>query len=127
MSEVTSNNQKERPFEPVCFVLNPDRKRLYNRIDQRVLNMINAGLLDEVKSVAHLRHLQSLNTVGYKEIFEHLNGNIDLNRAIELIQRNSRRYAKRQLTWFRRSENNIWIESEDTNKRVQVVENHLSK
>lgn len=125
VSDLRTNQTVERPFEILRFVLNPDREILYKRINQRVEEMIDQGLETEVKSVAHLRHLQSLNTVGYKEIFAYLDGDYSLERAIELIQQNSRRYAKRQLTWFRRNPKNIWIEDLDLAKRMKIIQSHF--
>lgn len=126
MTHLHQTPKKTRPFEVKSFVLSPDRAALYARIDQRVHHMVAEGLIDEVKSVEHLRHLQSLNTVGYKEVFDYLGGNIDLDRAIELIQRNSRRYAKRQITWFKRNPDNIWIASLDLEERLQIIEAQIN-
>lgn len=123
-SEQRKETHHQRNFESEIFVLNHDRQVLYERINDRVHQMIKAGLVEEVRSVQNLKHLQSLNTVGYKEMFQYFDGEIDLNRAIELIQQNSRRYAKRQITWFKRYENANWIEYSDKN---QVVEEILKK
>lgn len=100
---------EKRPFNIHYYVIDHPREVLYQRINLRVDQMIEQGLVDEVKSVEHLKHLQSLNTVGYTELFDYLNGNISLERAIELIKQNTRRYAKRQLTWFRKNEDVIWL------------------
>lgn len=125
LSDLRTNTSVKRPFETLRFVLSPERELLYQCINQRVLEMIDQGLETEVKSVAHLRHLQSLNTVGYKEMYAYLDGEYDLPRAIELIQQNTRRYAKRQLTWFRRNPKNIWIEETDLAKRMKIIQSHL--
>ncbi len=93
---------KERPFTPVYLQMNWDRATLYDRINQRVDLMLEAGLLAEAKSLYPKKNLTALQTVGYQELFEYFDGELDLAEAIELVKRNSRRYAKRQLTWFRR-------------------------
>lgn len=90
-----------RTFKTIPIVLTMEREKLYQRINDRVTQMINDGLLEEVISVYEYKHLKSLNTVGYKELFSYLDGDITFDEAISLIQRNSRRYAKRQMTWFR--------------------------
>lgn len=125
VSELRTHTHRERPFEIIRFVLEPDREILYKRINARVEEMIEQGLVEEVRSVAHLRHVQSLNTVGYKEIFSYFDGELDLDRAIEMIQQNTRRYAKRQLTWFRRNPNNIWINELETAKRLKIILSYL--
>ena len=101
-SSFRKNKPKDRFFETTIILLERDRKTLYNRINQRVLQMIEAGLLAEAKKWYPLRNYNSTQTVGYKELFEYFDGTITLERAIELIQQNSRRYAKRQMTWFRK-------------------------
>ena len=95
------------------FGLNWERKLLYSNIDKRVDRMIDSGLVDEVKSLldmGYARDLNSLNTVGYKEIIAYLNGDYTLERAVELIKRNTRRYAKRQMTWFRKDQRIVWFD-----------------
>jgi tRNA dimethylallyltransferase len=94
-------NKPFRPFNTISIVLTMNREQLYQRINDRVLQMMDKGLLEEVKSLYEFKHLKSLNTVGYRELFSYLKGEITLEDAINLIQRNSRRYAKRQITWFR--------------------------
>ena len=101
-SSFRKNKPKERFFETKIILLERERAALYERINQRVHLMLEAGLVKEAKKWYPLRDYNSTQTVGYKELFEHFDGNISLERAIELIQQNSRRYAKRQLTWFRR-------------------------
>lgn len=109
-SELRISNPLERPFKVHRFVINHPRETLYERINQRVDLMIKNGLLDEVKSVIQFRNLASLNTVGYKELFSFLDGNSELEPAIDLIKQNSRRYAKRQITWFKRHPESIWLD-----------------
>lgn len=93
---------KERPFEIIKIVLEMDREILYNRINRRVDLMIENGLLEEAKGLYPHRHLNALQTVGYEELFAHFDGQTTMEEAVELIKRNSRRYAKRQMTWFRK-------------------------
>lgn len=90
-----------RPFKPILIFLNRDREKLYNIINKRVIEMMDRGLLNEVKDLYSKRDLPALQTVGYKELFQYLDDQITLDEAIALIQRNSRRYAKRQITWYR--------------------------
>lgn len=104
-----SSTPAHRTFRVHRYVLNHERAALYERINNRVDEMMRKGLLDEVKSVQAFSNLSSLNTVGYKELFEFLEGKVSLEEAVENIKQNTRRYAKRQLTWFRRHEDAKWI------------------
>lgn len=108
-SSYKTETRKERPFTITKIGLTREREDLYNRINQRVDNMIRDGLIEEVQSLTQYRDLPALQTVGYKEIFEYLDGESDLPQAIELIKRNSRRYAKRQMTYWRRDNTINWI------------------
>lgn len=108
-SSLRTGQRHKRDFEITKIGVKMEREELYRRIDERVLKMIECGLEQEARSVYHLRHLNSLQTVGYKEMFEYFDGKISLQEAIELIQRNSRRYAKRQMTWFRRDAEIWWV------------------
>ena len=101
-SSFLTAQEKKRPFEIEKILLNRPREELFERINLRTTLMMEQGLLDEVKTLYPFKHLNALNTVGYKELFDYMDGKYDLNTAIELIQRNTRRYAKRQLTWFAR-------------------------
>lgn len=103
-SSFKTSQRKNRPFNIRKICLQRPREELYERINLRVDKMIEDGLVDEVRSLVKYRDLPALNTVGYKEIFEYLDGNITLETAIELIKRNSRRYAKKQMTWWRDEE-----------------------
>jgi tRNA dimethylallyltransferase len=98
-----------RPFGVKRFVIDHDRETLYGRINQRVDNMIRDGLIEEARSVYPLRHLAPLQTVGYKECFAYFDGAIDLQTCIAQIKQHTRNYAKRQLTWFRRHPEAIWV------------------
>ncbi|HLW29795.1 MAG TPA: tRNA (adenosine(37)-N6)-dimethylallyltransferase MiaA [Brumimicrobium sp.] len=108
-SILRKQNRKVPRYPTQYFVIDYPREELYERINQRVDIMMKNGLLEEVRSNIKYRDLQPLNTVGYKEIFEYLNYNISLEKAVELIKQNTRRYAKRQLTWFRKEENVHWL------------------
>ena len=118
---VENNTKEQRDFESNYFIINHPREKLYARIEQRVDRMLASGLLEEVKSVYHLAHLQTLNTVGYSELFRFLRGEISFETAILLIKQNTRRYAKRQLTWFRRYENAFWLTHTELDLQVEEV------
>ena len=100
----------ERDFEIEKIGLTRPREVLYDRINRRVVQMVDDGLVQEVRSLAEYRHLTALQTVGYKEVFDYLDGACSLDEAIGLIQRNTRHYAKRQLTWWRRDSSIRWLE-----------------
>jgi len=100
---------KPRPFRIVKVGLNRPREELYVRINQRVDQMMAQGLLNEAQSLYPLKHLTALNTVGYRELFDYIEGKTTLNQAIDLIKRNTRRYAKRQLTWWGRDKGIRWF------------------
>jgi len=99
-SDFRTEVKKTRSFNSIPILINTSRAILYDRINKRVDEMINAGLVDEVKLLQHKKQLNALNTVGYKELLSYLENEISLQEAINLIKQNSRRYAKRQLTWF---------------------------
>lgn len=101
---------KPRSFDIEKICLTRPREELYDRIDRRVLKMMDDGLVDEVRSLSGFRDLPALRTVGYREIFDCLDGNIPLDEAIRLIQRNTRHYAKKQLTWWKRDPTVRWVE-----------------
>jgi tRNA dimethylallyltransferase len=115
-SEQRFNTSKNRDFQIIKIGLNLPRPELFNRIGQRVDNMIDNGLVNEAESLLPFRHLNALNTVGYKEIFEFLDEKISLQQAIENIKTNTRRYAKRQLTWFNRTPEYKWFEPSQLNE-----------
>jgi tRNA dimethylallyltransferase len=107
------NQQKEQnPFRILEFGIRIPRKELYQRIDERVDNMMEAGLLNEVNSLIPYQHLNALQTVGYKELFDYLNGKMSLADSISLIKQNTRHYAKRQITWLNKNENVVWLEDD---------------
>lgn len=106
-------NLKQRPFNIVKYGLLWPREELYNRINLRVDMMINDGLVDEVKSLLPYRHLNALNTVGYTEIFDYLDGKTGLPEAIAAIKQNTRRFAKRQMTWFNKDKEIKWLSPDE--------------
>lgn len=117
-----SNTIKERPFNIIKIGLNRDRETLYQRINQRVLQMIDDGMIEEAQRVYPKRMLNSLNTVGYKELFEYLDGLTTLDEAISKIQSNTRRYARKQLTWYKRDAEMTWFSPDN----IEEILNYLS-
>jgi len=103
----------DRDFATLKFCLSPDRPELYTRINARVDQMIEAGFIDEAKGLTNLGHLKVLRTVGYTELFAYLDGKVNLSDTIELIKQNTRRYAKRQVTWFKNQGDFKWINNAD--------------
>lgn len=115
-SEQRLNKTKKRDFQIIRIGLNLPRPELFSRIELRVDQMIEKGLVEEVQSLLTYRHLNALNTVGYKEIFEYLDSKITLQQAIVNMKTNTRRYAKRQLTWFNRTDEYIWFDPSQLNE-----------
>lgn len=126
-SAYRTNIKKERNFNILKIGLNTDRKKLHERINIRVDQMIADGLLEEARSVYPYKHLNSLNTVGYKEIFAYFDGEISEAAAIELIKRNTRRYARRQLTWFNRDKTINWFEPDAVEEIIHFVKLKISE
>lgn len=126
-SLLRTNTVKQRDFRIIKVGLNRERPELFDRINSRVEEMIAQGLVDEVRSVQPYRHLNSLNTVGYKEIFAYLDGIYTLDEAIEKIKRNSRVYAKKQLTWFKRDTDITWFHPDQEETVLQHIEEQLHK
>ena len=125
-SSMLTKKPTQRPFRILKIGLERPREELYERINGRVLQMMDNGLLDEARNVYPKRHLNSLQTVGYKELFGYLSGEYDLDRAIELIQQNTRHYAKRQLTWFRRDKAIHWLNAnDDYEKNIRIIDDLL--
>ena len=116
-----TNTTKMRSFRIVKVGLDRPRTELYARINERVKQMIADGLVDEAKAVYPKRALNSLQTVGYRELFAYFDGEYDLNRAIELIQQNTRHYAKRQMTWFRRDKGIHWLNAKDSYEKNSAI------
>ena len=121
-SEQRVGKVAERPFNIVKVGTDMPRDVLYERINRRVDMMVEQGLVAEAMAMYPKRHLNALQTVGYRELFEHFDGNCSLDEAIELIKRNSRRYAKRQLTWFRRDESTGWYSPDDIEGVVAFID-----
>lgn len=101
--------KKQRPFQIIKIGLNRDRQELYDRINQRVDDMMNSGLLEEAHAMYPYKDVNALNTVGYKELFDYFNGRWPLEEAVERIKGNTRRYARKQLTWYKRDESVAWF------------------
>ena len=117
-----TQQKKERPFHIIKIGLNRDREELYQRINQRVDQMMADGLLDEVKGLVEKRHTNALNTVGYKELFDYLDRRWPLEEAVERIKGNTRRYARKQLTWYKRDEDMRWFHPDD----IQDILNYIT-
>lgn len=116
-----TGNKKERPFNIIKIGLSREREELYERINKRVDIMIEEGLIDEVKSVYEHKNLNSLNTVGYKEIIKYLDGEWDLQFAIEKIKQNSRIYSRKQMTWFKRDEEIKWFHPDNVKEIMEYI------
>lgn len=121
-----SNTTKERPFNIIKIGLNRDRNKLYDRINQRVLNMIDEGMIEEALRVYPKRTLNSLNTVGYKEMFEYLDGLTTLDEAIFKIQSNTRKYARKQLTWYKKDDNLQWFNPDNVEEILKYISTIVS-
>ena len=120
-----TGNKKQRSFDIIKIGLCRDREELYERINKRVDIMIKEGLVDEVKSVYEYRNLNSLNTVGYKEIIQYLEGNCTLEFAIEKIKQNSRIYSRKQMTWFKRDNDITWFHPDKEEEIMEFIESKL--
>lgn len=118
-----TNKIKERPFQIIKIGLNLPREELYQRINQRVLNMIQEGWVKEALKVYPKRELNSLHTVGYRELFDYLDGLYTLDEAIDKIQSNTRRYMRKQLTWFKRDQKIRWFSPNN----IEEIINYISK
>ncbi|MCM1311358.1 MAG: tRNA (adenosine(37)-N6)-dimethylallyltransferase MiaA [Bacteroides sp.] len=114
------NIHKERPFHIIKIGLRRERENLFARINARVDDMMENGLLEEARSVSHLRHLNSLNTVGYKELFKYMDGEWNLGTAVERIKKNTRVYAKKQMTWFKHDEDIDWLDADNMTNEEMV-------
>ena len=117
-----TQSKKERPFRIVKIGLNRDRYELYNRINARVDAMIEQGLLHEAESLYNQRQLNALNTVGYKEMFDYMDGRWSLDEAVERMKGNTRRYARKQLTWFKRDEEVRWFHPDQIDEILKYIE-----
>jgi tRNA dimethylallyltransferase len=126
-SSLRTNEGKKRSFEIIKIGLNRDRAELYNRINKRVDIMLNDGLEAEARELYPYKKLNSLNTVGYKELYAYFDGEYDFEEAVRLIKRDSRRYAKRQLSWFNRDEDIMWFNPDDEEKILDTVDSIVKK
>ena len=120
-SSFLKKQKRERDFRIIKIGLERTRDDLYDRINRRVDMMIDAGLENEVKGLLKFRNMNSLNTVGYKEFFDFFDGNITREKAIELIKRDSRRYAKRQITWWSKDKDIRWFHPEQVEKILKYI------
>lgn len=119
-----TNSVKQRPFDIIKIGLTAPREVLYDRINKRVLKMMEAGLMEEARSVYPLRDLNSLNTVGYKELFEHFDGKTSLDEAILKIQSNTRKYCRKQQTWFKKDDTVRWFEPQNIKEIINYILNN---
>ncbi|NVK84562.1 MAG: tRNA (adenosine(37)-N6)-dimethylallyltransferase MiaA [Cytophagia bacterium] len=124
-SNFRKKSKKERPFEVIKIGLSMDRDKLYQRIDQRMDIMIEQGLFEEAKTFLSFKELNALQTVGYQEIFPYLEGEYDYEEAVRLLKRNSRRYAKRQLTWFKKDESVNWFNPSESAEVLDWLNSQL--
>lgn len=120
-SSLRTKNKKERPFKIIKIGISPKRAVLYDRINRRVDTMVENGLVKEALALQSQQHLNALNTVGYKELFEAFNQNIPVKEVIEKIKQNTRRFAKRQITWFKKDPEMVWFESPDMKPVLQYI------
>lgn len=121
-----TKQRKERPFNIIKIGLNCPREDLYNQINARVENMVASGLIDEVLRMYNHRNLNALNTVGYKEMFEYLDGLTTLDEAIFKIRSNTRQYARKQLTWFRKDKDIHWFHPNEIRKIIRHIDSYLA-
>lgn len=120
-SSLLTATKKERPFKILKIGLNPPRDLLYENINNRVDRMVEQGLVEEARSVFSLKELNALNTVGYKELFDAFEGKISLDEAIDLIKRHTRKFARKQLTWFRKDNDIHWFDPADYHKIIKFI------
>jgi tRNA dimethylallyltransferase len=116
-----TGERKIRPFTIIKVALELPRESLYSRINHRVDHMMEAGLLEEVRALQPYKHLRALQTVGYAELFDYLDGNTTLEAAIDKIKQHTRNYAKRQLTWLRREAGIVWLRADDADVLQKIT------
>jgi len=127
-SSFIGKRKNERNFTPIIIGLEADREIMYDRINQRVAIMLNEGLLEEAQTLYPNKQLNALQTVGYRELFDYFDGKTTLDFAIEQIKMNTRRFAKRQITWFKRTENVSWFDyMNDRNEIIKNIESQIQK
>ncbi|MCH2214817.1 MAG: tRNA (adenosine(37)-N6)-dimethylallyltransferase MiaA [Flavobacteriales bacterium] len=125
LAEIRANRKLKKRFDPIWIGINSPRDELYDRIDHRVDQMLKEGLEEEAKSLQSFQNSDALKTVGYQELFSYFNGEYDREEAIRLIKRNSRRYAKRQLTWFNKIEGINWFEAKEIAQIIKYLNQEL--
>ncbi len=121
-SSFLSAGKKKRPFRIIRIALDMERELLYDRINRRVEQMMEAGLLGEVQGLLPLRNFTAMKTVGYRELFSYLDGKLSLDEAVDLIQRNTRKFARKQLTWFRKENRYKWFSPDDAEAMLRWIE-----
>jgi len=121
-SAFLSGTKRERPFNILRIALDMERESLYDRINRRVELMMEEGLLEEVTKLQHLRGYTAMKTVGYRELFKVLDGEISLNEGVDLIKRNTRKFARKQLTWFRKEDRYQWFSPKNYTKIIEWLE-----
>ena len=124
-SAFRKGKKEKRNFTPVKICLNTNKEELYRRIDHRVDGMMQKGLLEEAKAIYPYKNNNALQTVGYKELFDHFDGIISLDEAVEKIKQHTRNYAKRQLTWFRKDKAFTWFEPGETSNIIQFINSQM--
>ena len=124
-SSFLKHTKKERNFETIKIALNRNRDDLFQNINKRVDKMVKSGLVEECRELYKYKNLNALNTVGYKELFAHFDGEYNEQTAIELIKRNSRRYARRQITWLNKAKDYNWFEPEEKNEIFEFCEKQI--
>lgn len=124
-SSFRTNTRKQRPFKILKIGINRNRETLYHRINKRVTAMIAHGLVSEALSVYPFRNLNALNTVGYKEMFDYLDGLSSLDFAIQRIQSNTRKYCRKQLTWFKRDNDIIWLNPDNVQEILNLIDSQI--
>lgn len=127
LSSFLTSNKKERPFNIIKIGLNTAREKLYQQINHRVDIMMAHGLVEEVKALEPYKEFNALKTVGYSEIFDYLDGSIDLPTAVDKIKQNTRRFAKRQLTWFRKDTETTWFKPKESENVISYVKNQIAQ
>jgi tRNA dimethylallyltransferase len=127
-SSLIGKRKNVRNFTPIIIGLEADREIMYDRINQRVDMMLNEGLLAEAQALYPNKHLNALQTVGYRELFDYFDEKSSLDFAIEQIKMNTRRFAKRQITWFKRTENVCWFDYlSDRKEIIKTIESQIQK
>ena len=125
-SEQRIGKKAERNFTSIKIGLNLEREKLYQRINQRVDDMMGAGLLEEAEELYLFKKLHTLNTVGYQELFDYIEDKLTLQQAIDLIKQNTRNYAKRQVTWFKKDKGIFWYEPQEKEEIIKYIDSQLN-